>query len=196
MEIDPKLVAQLRQETGAGMMDCKKALSETGGSFDKAKDHLRKRGMEIAEKKGGRETKNGWIGSYIHHNGRVGVMVEVLCETDFVAKTAEFQELVKDLCMHIAMTDPLAVRREDISPELVEKEREIYAAQVPPDKPAAVREKILQGKVDSFFKERCLLEQPFIKDPKVSIKDLIQGKIQKTGENILLRRFARFEIAK
>src|SRR5512137_2470222 len=129
MEIDPKLVAALRQETGAGMMDCKKALQEAGGNAEKAKDLLRKRGLEVAAKKGARETKNGWIGSYIHHNGRVGVMVEVLCETDFVAKNAEFQELIKDLAMHIAHSDPIGLKREDVPADIVEKEKEIYAAQ-------------------------------------------------------------------
>jgi elongation factor Ts len=195
MEIDSKLVAKLRQETGTGMMDCKKALAESGGDFDKAKDHLRKRGLEIATKKGSRETKNGWIGSYIHHNGRVGVLVEVLCETDFVAKTAEFQELLKDLAMHIAHSDPIAIRREDVPAELVAKETEIFAAQVDPGKPPAVREKILAGKIDGFFKERCLLEQPFVKNPKQSVQEMIQEKIQKTGENIQFSRFARFAIA-
>src|SRR6185369_672209 len=150
LEVDSKIVAQLRAETGAGMMDCKKALMECGGDKEKAKDSLRKRGKEIADKKGSRETKNGWIGSYIHHNGRVGVMVEVLCETDFVAKTEDFQALLKDLSMHIAMANPLAVRREDIPAEVVEKEKEILAAQVPQDNPPQVREKILQGKLDAF----------------------------------------------
>ncbi len=194
MEIDSKLVAKLRQETGTGMMDCKKALAECSGDFEKAKEHLRKRGLEIANKKGSRETRNGWIGSYIHHNGRVGVLVEVLCETDFVAKTPEFQELLKDLAMHIAHSDPVAIRREDVPAEVVEKEKEIYAAQIDPGKPPQVREKILSGKLEGFFKERCLLEQPFVKDPKMSVKDLIQQKIQKTGENIQFSRFARFAI--
>ena len=196
MEIDPKLVARLREETGAGMMDCKKALTEAAGEFEKAKDLLRKRGVEVAAKKSGRETKNGWIGSYIHHNGRVGVMVEVLCETDFVAKTAEFQELLKDLCMHIAMSDPIGVRREDVPQALIDKEKEILKTQVPQDKPEAIQSKILQGKLDAFFKARCLLEQPFVKDPSVSIKEMIQAKIQKTGENMTFSRFARFEIGK
>lgn len=196
MEIDSKLVAALRQETGAGMMECKKALTEAGGDAAKAKDILRKRGIDVAAKKGARETKNGWIGTYIHHNGRVGVLLEVLCETDFVAKTQDFQELLRDLAMHIASTDPIAVRREDVPADIVAKEREIYAAQLDASKPEAVREKILQGKVDAFFKERCLLEQPFVKDPKLTVKDLIQAKIQKTGENIQFSRFARFEIGK
>jgi len=196
MEVDPKIVAQLRAETGAGMMDCKKALQECGGVLEKARDHLRKRGKEIADKKASRETKNGWIGSYIHHNGRVGVMVEVLCETDFVAKSPEFQALLKDLSMHIAMANPMAMRREDIPAEVVEKEKEILTAQVPQDKPAPVREKILQGKLESFFKDKCLLEQPYIRDDKLTVRDLIQEKIQKTGENITFSRFARFEIPK
>ena len=196
MDIDPKLVAALRQETGAGMMDCKKALAEAAGDAAKAKDLLRKRGLEVASKKGARETKNGWIGSYIHHNGRVGVMLELLCETDFVAKNAEFQELIRDLAMHIAHSDPIAIRREEVDPKLVEKEKEIYAAQVDASKPPAIREKIVQGKVDAFFKERCLLEQPFVKEPKKTVKDLLQEKIQKTGENIQISRFTRFELGK
>ena len=196
MEIDSKLVAALRNDTGAGMMECKKALTEAGGDLGKAKDILRKRGVEVAAKKGARETKNGWIGTYIHHNGRVGVLVELLCETDFVAKTQDFQDLLKDLAMHIAHSDPVAVRREEVPAEIVAKEREIYAAQLDANKPEAVREKILQGKIDAFFKERCLLEQPFVKDPKLSVKDLIQQKVQKTGENIQFSRFTRFEIGK
>ena len=196
MDIDPKVVASLRQETGAGMMDCKKALIECGADIGKAKDYLRKRGLEVAGKKASRETKSGWIGSYVHHNGRVGVMVEVLCETDFVSKNTEFQELLKDLCMHIACTDPIAVRREDVNAELVAKEQEIYAAQIEPGKPKEILDKILKGKIDGFFKERCLMEQPFVKNPKLSIKDLIQEKIQKTGENIQFSRFVRFEIGK
>jgi elongation factor Ts len=196
MEIDKTLVATLRQDTGAGMMNCKTALLEAGGNLEKAKEILRKKGVEVAAQKGARETKNGWIGSYIHHNGRVGVMVEVLCETDFVAKTPEFQELLKDLAMHIAHSDPVGIRREDVPAAIVEKEKEIIAAQIDPKKPAAVREKIIQGKIDAFFKERCLLEQPFVKDPKMTIKDLIQQKIQRTGENIQFSRFARFEIGK
>ncbi len=196
MQIDSKLVAQLRQETGAGMMDCKKALQECSGDFEQARDQIRKRGLEIAAKKGGRETKNGWIGSYIHHNGRVGVMVELLCETDFVAKTGEFQELLKDLAMHIASSDPIAVKREDVPSEVVEKEREIFAAQVDTKKPPQVQEKILNGKLEGFFKEKCLLEQPYVKEPKKSVQDLIQEKIQKTGENIQISRFTRFEIGR
>ncbi len=196
MDIDPKLVALLRQETGAGMMDCKKALQEAGGDAGKAKDLLRKRGLEVAAKKGSRETKNGWIGSYVHHNGRVAVLVEVLCETDFVAKNSEFQELLKDLAMHIAHSDPIALRREDVPAAIVEKEKEIYAAQVDPKKPPQIREKIIEGKVDAFFKERCLLEQPFVKEAKKSILELLQEKIQKTGENIQISRFQRFELGK
>jgi len=196
MQVDSKLVGQLRSETGAGMMDCKKALSESAGDYEKAKEHLRKRGMEIAAKKGARDTKNGWVGSYIHHNGRVGVMVELLCETDFVAKNPEFQDLLKDIAMHIAMADPIAVTREEVPEEVVAKEREIYAAQVPADKPPAVRERIVQGKIESFFKERCLLDQPFIKDPTTTIKDLLHQKIQKIGENIVMGRFSRFELGK
>jgi elongation factor Ts len=194
MGVDAKSVAKLRADTGAGMMECKKALKECDGDFEKAKDYLRKRGVDVASKKAGRSTENGWIGSYVHHNGRIGVMVELNCETDFVAKGEVFQGLLKDIAMHIAMTNPLAIKKEDVPEQLVAKEREIYEAQVPPGKPPEVVAKIVDGKLNSFFKERCLLEQGFIKDPKVTIRDHITAVIQKTGENIAVGRFSRFEL--
>lgn len=194
MGIDAKTVAELRRQTGAGMMACKTALKETDGDIEKAMDHLRKQGVALADKKSGRSTNNGWIGHYVHHNGRVGVLVELKCETDFVAKGEDFQALIKDLAMQVATTSPVAVRREEISEELVAKEREIFEAQVPAGKPPEMVQKIIEGKIASFYKERCLLEQPFIKDDKISVKDHITTVIQKTGENISVGRFARLEL--
>jgi elongation factor Ts len=194
MSIDAKMVAELRAETGAGMMECKRALSECAGDKGKAKEWLRKRGVEVAGTKSGRSTNNGWIGQYVHHNGRIGVLLELRCETDFVAKQEIFQGLLKDICQQIAVNSPLAVSREQVPAEVIAKEKEIYAAQVPAGKPPQVVEKIIQGKVDAFFQERCLLEQAFIKDGNLTIKDLITQAIQKTGENIAVARFVRFEL--
>ena len=194
MGIDAKTVAELRRQTGAGMMACKTALKETDGDIEKAVDHLRKQGVALADKKSGRSTNNGWIGHYVHHNGRVGVLIELKCETDFVAKGEDFQALIKDLAMQVATTSPVAVRREEISEELVAKEREIFEAQVPPGKPPEIVQKIVDGKIASYYKERCLLEQPFIKDDKTSVKDYITTVIQKTGENISVGRFERLEL--
>ncbi|MBI4586527.1 MAG: elongation factor Ts [Planctomycetes bacterium] len=194
MEIDAKVVAALRAETGAGMMECKKALLESGGDKEKAKEWLRKRGLDVAAKKSGRATNNGWIGSYLHHNGRVGVLVELLCETDFVAKGEVFQTLLKDIAMQVAMTNPIALSREQVPEAVLAKEREIYRAQVPPGKPPQIADRIVEGKVESFFKERCLLEQPFIKEAKITIKERISQAVQQTGENISMGRFSRFEL--
>ena len=194
MAIDPKTVAKLRSDTGAGMMACKKALLEVDGDLEEAKKLLRKKGLEVAEKKSGRSTDNGWIGSYIHHNGRVGVMVELRCETDFVAKGDLFQQLLKDLCMHIAMANPVATTREDISEDVVTRERDIIEAQVPPGKPPEVVAKIVDGKINSFFSERCLLDQKFIKDDKMTISELLTEHIQKIGENLSIGNFSRFEL--
>ncbi len=194
MGIDAKTVAELRRQTGAGMMACKTALKETDGDIEKAVDHLRKQGVALADKKSGRSTNNGWIGHYVHHNGRVGVLIELKCETDFVAKGEDFQALIKDLAMQVATTSPVAVRREEICEELVAKEREIFEAQVPPGKPPEIVQKIVDGKIASYYKERCLLEQPFIKDDKTSVKDHITTVIQKTGENISVGRFERLEL--
>ncbi len=194
MEIDAKVVAALRAETGAGMMECKKALTECGGDKEKAKEFLRKRGLDVAAKKSGRATNNGWIGSYLHHNGRVGVLVELLCETDFVAKGEVFQALLKDIAMQVAMTNPIALSREQVPESVLAKEREIYRAQVPPGKPPQIADKIVEGKVEAFLKERCLLEQPFIKEAKITIKERISQAVQQTGENISMGRFSRFEL--
>ncbi len=187
-------VKELREKTGVGMMECKKALTESGGDFDKAVDHLRQKGLASAAKKATRKASEGLIGSYIHMD-KIGVLVEINCETDFVAKTDDFKELVKDICLHIAASNPSYVSREDVPQAVIEKEREIYSAQVT-NKPPQVVEKIVDGKLDKFFSDVCLLEQVFVKDPeqKKKIKDIVTEKIAKLGENIVLRRFVRFQL--
>ncbi len=193
-EIPAKLVAELRARTGAGMMDCKRALAATGGELEQAIDLLRKQGAAKADKRAGREASEGLIEAYVHHNGRVGVLVEVNCETDFVANTAEFRQLAKDLTHQIAATAPIALRREDIPPEVVAREREIYRAQVEQEKkPGHVRDKIVEGRLDSFYEERVLLEQKFVKDGSKTIGDMVKELAAKTGENVVVRRFVRFE---
>ena len=192
--IPAKLVAELRARTGAGMMDCKRALSETGGDLEQAADLLRKQGVAKADTRAGREASEGLIEAYVHHNGRVGVLVEVNCETDFVANTAEFRQLAKDLTHQIAATAPIALRREDIPPEVVAREREIYRAQVEQEKkPEHVRDKIVEGRLNSFYEERVLLEQKFVKDGSKTIGDMVKELAAKTGENVVVRRFVRFE---
>ncbi len=193
MNISADRVKELRARTGAGMMVSKTALTETGGDMDKAVDHLRKIGAAVAAKKEGRATKDGLVYAYIHPGGRLGVLVEVACETDFVARTADFQNFVKDIAMHIAASSPIAVRREDVPADVVEKEKEIFAAQAEASgKPPAVREKMVAGRVEKFFQEQVLLEQPFIRDPKLRVQDLVTAMVAKVGENIGVRRFARF----
>jgi len=193
-EIPAKLVAELRARTGAGMMDCKRALAATGGELEQAIDLLRKQGAAKADKRAGREASEGLIEAYVHHNGRVGVLVEVNCETDFVANTAEFRQLAKDLTHQIAATAPIALRREDIPPEVVAREREIYRAQVEQEKkPEHVRNKIVEGRLNSFYEERVLLEQKFVKDGSKTIGDMVKELAAKTGENVVVRRFVRFE---
>ena len=193
-EIPAKLVAELRARTGAGMMDCKRALAATGGELEQAIDLLRKQGAAKADKRAGREASEGLIEAYVHHNGRVGVLVEVNCETDFVANTAEFRQLAKDLTHQIAATAPIALRREDIPPEVVAREREIYRAQVEQEKkPEHVRDKIVEGRLNSFYEERVLLEQKFVKDGSKTIGDMVKELAAKTGENVVVRRFVRFE---
>jgi elongation factor Ts len=195
MSVSAQEVKELRDKTGAGFMECKAALTETHGDVEKAVDLLRKKGLSSAAKKAGRETREGIIGSYIHVGGKVGVLVEVNCESDFVARTADFQELVKDLAMQIAAADPRFIRREDVTPEVLEKEREIYMEQAKSTgKPKQVLEKIVDGKIEKYYSEACLMEQPFIKDPKVTIHELISAKVSKVGENIRVNRFARFKI--
>ena len=189
--IDPKVVKQLREKTNAGMMDCKRALEEAGGDLAKAETILRTKGIASASKKASRVTKEGIVASYIHLQGKVGVLVEVDCETDFVAKNENFRSFVKDITLHIAAAHPLYVSREDVPSKLIEAEREIYKAQVK-DKPSNVTEKIVDGKLDKFYSTVCLLEQGFIKNPDVTIKDLLSGKIAELGENIIIRRFTRY----
>jgi elongation factor Ts len=189
--IDPKVVKQLREKTNAGMMDCKRALEEAGGDLAKAETILRTKGIASAGRKASRVTKEGVVASYIHLQGKVGVLVEVNCETDFVAKNENFRSFVKDITLHIAAAHPLYVSREDVPGKLTEAEREIYKAQVK-GKPANVTEKIVGGKLDKFYSTVCLLEQGFIKNPDVTIKDLLSAKIAELGENIVIRRFTRY----
>src|ERR1700745_1660724 len=190
-DVNPALVKQLREKTNAGMMDCKKALVETDGDLEKAEDLLRKRGIAGASKKASRSVKEGVVASYIHLQGKVGVLVEVNCETDFVAKNDIFREFVKDLTLHIAAAHPVYVVRDEVPEAVIEREREIYKAQVK-GKPANVVEKIVDGKLDKFYSTVCLLEQGFIKNPDQTIRDLVKAKIAELGENIVIRRFTRY----
>jgi len=192
-EINPQLVKQLREKTNAGMMDCKRALAEAGGDMEKAESILRTKGIASAGKKASRAAKEGVIASYIHMQGKVGVLVEVNCETDFVAKNENFREFVKDITLHIAAAHPLFVSREQVDPVLLEKEREIYRGQVA-GKPANIIEKIVEGKVDKFYSMICLLDQAFIKNPDITITDLVKSKITELGENIVIRRFTRYMV--
>jgi len=192
-EISANAVKELREKTGAGMMDCKKALSEAEGDFVKAEELLRKKGLSAAAKKATRAASEGAVGSYVHMGGKIGVLVEVNCETDFAARNDAFQTLVKDVAMQIAASAPLYVRREEVPAEVVAKELEIAKAQAREQKkPEPIIEKIAQGKVDKYYKEVCLLEQPFVKDDKKSVQDMITEQVAKIGENIQVRRFARF----
>jgi len=195
MEISAQLVKQLRERTGAGMMECKKALVESKGDLGEAEVVLRKHGIASAAKKSSRSTKQGVIGNYIHTGAQIGVLIEVNCESDFVARTEDFQELLKDISMHIAASDPRYVKPEDVTAEDLEREKDVFRAQAAATgKPAPVIEKILEGKMAKFYEEVCLLEQPFIKDQAISIKELIGQKVGKLGENITVRRFARFKV--
>ncbi len=195
MEITAKMVADLRQQTNAGMMDCKKALTECNGSMDEAADYLRKKGIAKAAKKEGRATANGLVESYIHPGGQVGVLLEVNCETDFVARTDEFKHFVHDVAMHIAAAAPVALDRTSVDAAVVEKEAEIYKAQMQEEgKPDNIIDKIVKGKIDKFYGEVCLLEQKFVKDPDVTIEDLLKSKIGSLGENMAIRRFVRYQI--
>ncbi len=193
--IDAKVVKELREMTGAGMMDCKRALSETQGNVQEAVDYLRKKGLSAAAKKAERETREGLIGSYVHTTGKLAVLVEVACETDFVARTDDFKTLVRDLSMHIAAANPLAVRREDLDPAVVERERALMTAQVAEmGKPAAVVQKIIEGKLDKWYADVTLMEQPFVKDPDQKVGDLVTAAVAKLGENIQVRRFVRMAL--
>ncbi len=193
MAIDASSVKELRERTSAGFLDCKNALEEANGDFEKAGEILRKKGLAKAMKKGSRGTPEGRVGSYIHTNGKVGVLIEVNCETDFVAKNDVFGDLVKDICMHIAATDPMAVSRESVPQEMIDRERKAYNEEFK-DKPDNVRDKIIDGKMESFYKEVCLINQPFVKDNDQTIEDLLKGAITKLGENVKISRFARFAI--
>ena len=195
MEITAQMVKQLRERTGAGMMDCKTALNETKGDMEAAVDFLRKKGLAAAAKKAGRVTAEGAVGSYIHAGGKIGVLVEVNCETDFVARTEEFQELVRDIAMHIAAAEPRFVRREEVTQDVLDREREIFRDQaLASGKPAAVVDKIVTGKLEKYYSEFVLLEQPFVKNPDQTVGQMIAEKVGKIGENIQVRRFARFKL--
>lgn len=195
MSISASLVKELRERTGAGMMDCKKALTETGGDLEKAADYLREKGLAAAAKKAGRIAAEGLVEAYIHGAGRIGVLVEVNCETDFVAKTDEFKAFARDIAMQIAASKPEYVRREEVPAEVVAKEREILRAQALNEgKPEKIVDKMVEGRIEKYFKEVCLLEQPFIKDPDITVGQLLTEKIAKIGENINIRRFTRYEL--
>ncbi len=197
MEITAKMVKDLRDKTGLGMMDCKNALVETKGDTEKAVDYLRKKGALKAAKREGRATAEGRVGSYIHMTGKIGVMVELNCESDFVAKTDEFVELVKDLCMHVAASAPAWVSAEDVPEDVIAKEKDIYMTQAKEaGKPEKILEKIADGKLKKFFSENCFLEQPFVKDTDKTIDQLVKEKIAKLGENMTVSRFVRFEVGK
>ncbi|HVV45093.1 MAG TPA: translation elongation factor Ts [Bryobacteraceae bacterium] len=194
-EISAGLVKQLRERTGAGMMECKSALNEAKGDLAEAEVVLRKRGIASAGKKASRSTKQGTIGTYVHAGAQLGVMVEVNCESDFVARTDDFQELVRDIAMHIAATDPQFIRKEDVTPAALEKEKEIQLARaINEGKPANIAAKIVEGRMSKFYEEVCLYEQPFVKDNATTIDQLIKTKIAKLGENISVSRFARFKV--
>ena len=189
------LVKELRGKTGAGILDCQNALKETDSDIEKAIDLLRQRGLAAAQKKAGRETREGVVSSYIHAGSKIGVLVEVNCETDFVARNEEFQELVKDVALQIAAANPSYVKREQVPPEQIEREKAIYLAQAKElGKPAAAIDKIVHGKLEKFYQENCLLEQSFIKDPNVTITEILTQKIAKLGENIAIARFTRYQL--
>jgi elongation factor Ts len=194
-DITAAMVKQLRDATGAGMMECKKALAEANGDIEAGTTILRKAGLAQATKKAGRSTNEGVIGHYIHMGGRIGVLVEVNCESDFVARTDDFQSLVKEIAMHIAAASPQYVRREDVPADLLDRERDVYRGQMEgQNKPAAVIDKIIEGKLNSFYEQVCLLEQPSVRDPKVTIGQMVQTAIAKLGENIAIPRFVRFKV--
>jgi elongation factor Ts len=195
MELNATVVKELREKTGAGFMDCKKALAETGGNLEKAVDYLRQKGLAAAAKKADRVAADGAVGAYVHPGGKIGVLVEINCQTDFVARTTEFQTLLKDMAMQIAAASPRYVKREDVSADEIEKEREIYRSQaLESGKPEKVVEKIVEGKMERFYSEVCLLEQAFIKDPDRKVSDTINDAITRLGEKIEVRRFTRYHL--
>ena len=193
VQINAKMVGQLRESTGAGLMDCKKVLVEAEGDFDQAVELLRKKGMATAAKKAGRDASDGLVDAYIHLGGKVGVLVEVSCESDFVAKTDDFKSFVRDIAMHIAATNPVCVSREEVDPEIVAAERKVAESQAE-GKPARAIEQIVEGKLNKFLSESCLLEQAFVKDPDQTVQELLTAMIAKMGENMAIKRFARFQI--
>jgi elongation factor Ts len=195
MQVNAQQVQELRSRTGAGIMDCKKALAEENGDIDKAIEYLRKKGLSAAAKKAGRIASEGVVASYIHGPGKIGVLLEVNCETDFVGKNEDFKGFVKDVAMHVAATNPGWVRREEVPEETVTKEKEIFAAQAKESgKPAPVIEKMVTGRVEKFYKENCLLEQPFVKDPNLTVEQVLNTLVGKIGEKIVVRRFVRWEL--
>jgi len=192
-EISAKMVGELRAKSGAGLMDCKKALVESKGDFEEAMTILRKRGVAAAAKRAGRNAAEGLVESYIHLGGKVGVLVEINCESDFVAKNDEFRLFAKDICMQIAAASPLYVKRDEVPESILEKEREIAAEQAK-DKPAQAAQKIIEGKINKYFGDYCLMEQPFVKNPDQTIQDLLTSQIAKLGENMMIKRFVRFQV--
>ncbi|MCY4588304.1 MAG: translation elongation factor Ts [Bryobacterales bacterium] len=194
-EITAKMVKQLRDKTGAGIMDCKRALAKADGDIDQAELNLRKRGIDVARKKAGRKAQEGLIGAYVHPGSKLGVIVEVNCESDFVARTDDFQQLVHDIAMHVAATDPRFIRKEDVDNEVLEKEREVQRARaLDAGKPEKIVDKIVEGRMKKFYEEVCLLEQPFVKDNASTVGELITQMVSKLGENILVSRMARFKV--
>lgn len=194
-EVTAQLVKQLRERTGAGMMECKKALEAAGGDIEKAVENLRKAGMASADKKSARSAKQGVIGTYVHPGSQLGVLIEVNCESDFVARTEDFQELVKDLAMQVAAADPRFIRREDVTADVLDKEREIARDRARNEgKPDKILDRIVEGRLEKFYEEVCLMEQPFIKENTQTIADLVKQKIAKLGENIVVARFSRFKV--
>ncbi|MDD4091288.1 MAG: translation elongation factor Ts [Smithellaceae bacterium] len=195
MEITSTMVKELRTKTGAGMMDCKEALAAVEGDFEKAIDFLRKKGLSAATKRSSKAAKDGTIASYIHMGGRIGVMVEINCETDFVAKTADFQTMARDVAMHIAASNPLYVRPDEIAEDALDREKEIYRSQLREEKkPEKIWDKIIEGKLKKYYEDVCLVEQKFVKNQDITVGTLISNMIAKTGENIVIRRFARFQL--
>lgn len=195
MEINAQMVKELREKTGAGMMDCKKALSKTDGNFDKAIEYLREQGIAKASSKEGRRTAEGVIATYVHTGDKLGVMVEINCETDFVARTDKFKEFSRDIAMHIAASSPLCVSREELDAQLIKKEREIYRNQaINEGKPEKIIDKIVDGKIEKYYAEVALLEQPFVRDNDVTVEEVVKNMIAALGENILIKRFARFRL--
>jgi elongation factor Ts len=195
LAIAASTIKELREKTGVGIMDCKTALQECGGDIGKAIDYLRKKGIATAKKRGGRVTSQGQVQSYIHAGGKIGVLVEINCETDFTGKTEDFKNMVTDIAMQIAATSPVAIDRSRVPEDIVEKEKDIYTSQARASgKPEKIIEKIVEGKFQKFFAEACLLEQPFVKNPDITVQDLVNEMMAKTGENIVIRRFIRFQL--